>query len=284
MTDSDASRAIAGLVRRSGSSFFWAMRLLARDKREGLFAIYALCRELDDIADEPADDADKRARLDAWRRELDAVYRGMPTTPLGRGLLGPVRRFGLPRDEFEALVAGMEMDVGQGLRAPPLDQLRLYCRRVAGAVGLLALPVFGSTGEQSRRFALDLGDALQLTNILRDVAEDAAMGRLYLPREILDEAGIGDSDPTRVVAHPRLALARAGLARLAERRFADAKEALAQVPDRGALRPALVMMAVYRALFHRLMQRGWAEIEPRLLRLSAAEKFGIALRCQVLGR
>ncbi|MEO5374614.1 MAG: presqualene diphosphate synthase HpnD [Alphaproteobacteria bacterium] len=287
VADAEATACVESLVRRSGSSFFWAMRLLPTPRRRGLYALYAFCRELDDIADEPAPTADQRSRLDAWRREVASLYEGAPATLIGRALLEPVRRFGLPRDEFDAFIDGMDMDIDQGMRAPALDRLRLYCRRVAGAVGLLSLPVFGSGGDEARRFALELGEALQLTNILRDVAEDARMGRLYLPREILDEAGIAppgtDTETMDVLAHPRLGLACAGLARLAEGRFIAADRTLARITDRQALRPAVMMMAVYRALFNRLRRRGFERIEPRL-RLSAAETLWIALRARVLGR
>ncbi|MGQ0662107.1 MAG: presqualene diphosphate synthase HpnD [Pseudomonadota bacterium] len=272
---------VAVQVRRAGSTFYWAMRLMPRQRREAMFAIYALARELDDIADGPHAAAEKRRALEAWRDEIDAVYRGAPARLLGRALLAAVRRYRLPRAEFEELIRGMEMDVAGPLIAPPLSELELYCRRVAGAIGLLSLPVFGCDGPSAREFALHLGGALQMTNILRDVAEDAANGRLYLPREMLDKAGIATTDPRSVAGHPALAVACAALAAHAERQFAAAAEALAAC-DRRALRPALIMMVLYRRLLDKIRSEGWPAA--RRVRLGAAIRLGVALRVTLLAR
>jgi phytoene synthase len=151
----------------------------------------------------------------------------------------------------------MEMDLEGPIRAPTLPILDLYCRRVAGAVGLLSLPVFGADGPAEHEFALLLGRALQLTNILRDVAEDAAIGRLYLPREYLGEVGIQSDDPEIIVRHPRLAEAMRRLAVDAEHSFAAADETLARCRRR-PLWPALAMMAAYRPVLGRLAQNGYS--------------------------
>lgn len=270
-------------VRRSGSSFYWAMRLLPRPRREAMFAVYAYCREVDDIADGPGELAAKRLALDQWRGELDALFDGHPRRALSRALEAPIAAFGLRRRDFDAILDGVAMDAAGPLRAPDMATLELYGARVAGAVGLLSVRIFGCRDAHADDFALTVGQALQLTNILRDVAEDAADGRLYLPAELLDAAGIESRDPARAVAHPALPEACAALARIAQARFAAARAMLAAMApaDRAALRPAVIMMVVYARLLDRLIGGGWRRLDPPL-DLAKAEKLWIALRHAVL--
>ena len=275
-----AVRHVDAVVGGSGTSFFWAMRLLPRPRREAMFAVYAFCREVDDIADDEAAVAVKRARLGRWRDEIDCLYAGRPQSPIARALADPVARYGLARDDFLALIDGMEMDAGDAMRAPSMAELELYCARVAGAVGLLSVRVFGAAGETARRLALTLGEALQLVNILRDLAEDAARGRLYLPRELLAAHGIASREPRAVLADPALGAVCDDLAAAARRRFAEARHLLAACPRR-PMRPAVVMMTVYRRLLDRLVRRGWTRLDAPV-RLSAAEKLWVALRHGVL--
>ena len=177
-------------VKRSGTSFAAGMSILSRERREGMHAIYAFCREVDDIADGDQSVVDKRLSLAAWRAEIDSLYAGKPRTPVGVALAGPVERYSLDRAEFILMIEGMEMDAEGPVVAPSMETLLAYTRRVAGAVGMLSMPVFGAPQcAASRDFALSLGDALQFTNVLRDVGEDAAIGRLYLPRELLEKHG-----------------------------------------------------------------------------------------------
>lgn len=272
----------SAVAERSGSTFYWPMRLLPRSKRAAMFAIYAFCRRIDDIADEPGDTAEKRAALDGWRREIRSLYAGgAPTSPLAAALKGAIDRYGLPRGELEALIDGMAMDVGEGLRGPALPTLRLYCRRVAGAVGMLAIRVFDRADAATESFALALGEALQLTNILRDLAEDAQLGRLYLPRELLDEADIGSNEPETVLAHPNLPQACEALAELAEARFLEARriiDAAARSTRRGSLWAAVAMMVLYHRLLCRLRARGWTDLTRRV-RVGKRESAWVALRC-----
>ncbi len=273
------------LVRRAGTSFYWAMQILPKPKRNAMFAIYAFCRAVDDIADEPAAVADKLAGLADWRREIEALYGGHPSHPITRALAGPLMRYGLAKDDFLAVMRGMEMDANGPIRAPAMAELELYCDRVAGAVGLLLMAVFECPDPRGRDFALATGRALQLTNILRDLAEDAEDGRLYLPRELLDAAGIENSSPSRVLADPAVARACAGLARAALAHF-DEADALFRAMAPGArtsLRPARIMTAVYRRLFERLLARGWERIDEPV-RLSKLERLWIALHVGVLVR
>ncbi|HET6520469.1 MAG TPA: presqualene diphosphate synthase HpnD [Geminicoccaceae bacterium] len=277
--DAAAARAhVRAVVARSGTSFFWAMRLLARPRREAMFAIYAFCREVDDVADGDDPPAMKLARLAEWRAELDRLYAGRPTSfPTLRALAaGPVAAYGLRREDFAAIIDGMEMDATGRMVAPSLAELELYCARVAGAVGLLSLCAFGARGPHAPAVADALGQALQLTNILRDLHEDAAAGRLYLPRELLAAHGIAARDPDAVLADPALPAACADLAALARRRFDEAAAAIARGARR-PLRPAIVMMTVYRRLLERLADRGWSE-PGAPVPLSKAEKVWIAVR------
>jgi len=269
----------SAVAERSGSTFYWPMRLLPASKRAAMFAIYAFCRRIDDIADEPGDPVEKRAALDSWRREIRSLYAGgAPTGPLAAALKGAIDRYGLPRGELEALIDGMAMDVGPGLRAPELATLRVYCRRVAGAVGLLAIRVFDRADPANEAFALALGEALQLTNILRDLTEDAALGRMYLPHELLLAAGIGVSAPDMVLAHPGLPQACEALADLAETRFAEARRAIAGKPG-GPLWAATAMMVLYHRLLRRLRARGWSD-PARRVRVGRRESAWVALRCR----
>ncbi|MGF1630798.1 MAG: presqualene diphosphate synthase HpnD [Kiloniellaceae bacterium] len=272
-----AARAhVHAVATRSGSSFLWGMRLLPRPRREAMYAIYAFCREVDDIADEGGTPAEKLRALAAWREEIDRLYAGCPSRPTTQALLGPVHDYALPKQEFLAVIDGMEMDARADIRAPAMADFHLYCRRVAGAVGVLSVHAFGATEPEAQALALAQGDALQFTNILRDVAEDAGRGRLYLPRELLQRHGIDSDDPPTVLRDPRLAGACRDLAALAQERFAEAEGLMARC-RRGPMRPARIMLAVYRRLLTRLQQRDWADMSEKI-RLPKAEKLWIVLR------
>ncbi len=279
---SAADRAhVDALVRRSGSSFFWGMRALPPHKREACYAIYAFCREVDDIADGTESVEQKRAALAQWRAEIERLYSGAPSRPVTRVLHEAVRAFDLDRDAFLAIIDGMEMDANGPIRAPSQEELRLYCARVAGAVGRLCVRVFGIGNPQGRALAEELGRALQLTNILRDLAEDASLGRLYLPRELLEANGIATREPDAVLAHPRLPRVCAALGEEAEAGFDEAARIMATL-DVEAVRPARMMMDVYRRLLSRMAAQQFNGAgAPRGLfeRVrSKAEKLAIALR------
>lgn len=274
---SAADRAhVLSVVHAAGSSFYGAMRTLPKDRRDAMFAIYAFCREIDDIADDPMPKAERTAALADWRREIDRLYDGLPHKPTARALLEPVARYALRKEDFVALIDGMEMDANESFHGPSMDTLTLYCERVAGAVGLLSVHVFGEPGEPGTRLAWALGQALQLTNILRDLREDAERGRLYLPAELLSRHGIAARDPAAVLAHPALPAVCGDLAALARQRFAEAIAAMRDC-DRRKVRPAAVMMHVYRQVLEKLVQRGWARLDTPA-KLSKAAKAWIALR------
>ncbi len=241
--------------RSSGSSFYAAMRLLPKQQREAMFEIYSFCRAVDDIADSGAPRAERSAALDRWRAEIHRIYAGAPAARLAP-LAAAVARFGLAREDFLAVIDGMEMDCAADIRAPELATLDLYCDRVASAVGRLSVKVFGLPAAEGRELAHELGRALQLTNILRDLDEDAAAGRLYLPREALEAAGISERDPARVLAHPALDSACLVLAERARGHFAAAAAVMARCPRRRTRAPRL-MAKVYRHILDRMVRRGW---------------------------
>jgi phytoene synthase len=267
---------VQDVVVKARTSFYWAMRLLPAEKRQAMFAVYAFCRVVDDIADGDLPDAAKLRQLQGWREEIDRLYAGTARHAIARALAEPVRRFDLAREDFLAIIDGMEMDARGGLAAPPMDELRLYCSRVAGAVGLLSVRIFGAPRDSGRRLADALGEAVQLTNVLRDVAEDAELGRLYLPRELLDRHGVATTSLAATLRQPRLAAVCDDLAELAEQRFVDAAAVLDTMPRR-ELRPARLILVVYRRLLQRLRQRGFARLDEPV-KLSKAEKLWLIVR------
>ena len=215
------------------------------------------------IADGERPAAHKLAALAAWRDEIEALYAGRPSHLVARALHEPMLRYRLRREDFLSVIDGMEMDAREDIRAPDLATLDLYCARVASAVGHLSVHIFGDTSEAAHRVADSLGRALQLTNILRDLDEDARRGRLYLPREILERHGIHNADPIAVLRHPALPAACRELAAIAETHFRDSARAMAQCRRR-AMRPAAVMGAVYRATLQQLLRGEWRDPAARL--------------------
>lgn len=272
----DARAAIRAQVAAAGTSFYWAMRVLPAARREAMFSIYAFCRDVDDIADSDAPPSEKLAELDRWRGEIDAIFAGRPRRSLGYLLAEAIAAYGLRRADFLAVIDGMEMDARQDIRAPSLDELDLYCDRVASAVGRLSVRAFGCDSQAADRVAHALGRALQLTNILRDLAEDAARGRLYLPRELLERAGVPIGEPQSVLRHSALPVACEALAERAARHFTEARAAMALCPRR-PMRPAAVMGAVYHALLLRLRRQGWTALDERV-GVPAALKLWLAVR------
>jgi phytoene synthase len=259
----------------SGSSFYAAMRILPAEQRQAMFQIYSFCRKVDDIADSNGPRDERLAALQQWRDDVDALYRGQPPARLA-DYVGSVRRFDLQRADFLAIVDGMEMDVPQDIRAPDLATLDLYCDRVASAVGRLSVRVFGLPEGDGIELAHHLGRALQLTNILRDIDEDAGLGRLYLPREWLHEAGIAETDPIKVAADPRVPKVCAPLVERARMHFSKSDEIMARNARR-VVRAPRIMSKYYGSILHRLIARGFAP--PRdSVRVSKITKVAIVLR------
>ena len=272
----DARHQALQIVNRSGSSFTLAMKLMSRARRQAMFAVYAFARAVDDIADGDAAPAQKSQQLDEWRHEIERVYAGNPATAIGLALSDAVQTYALPKQEFLLLVEGMEMDAVP-IVAPPMQTLLDYTRRAAGTVGLLSMPIFGAPpGLVSDRFALALADGLQLTNILRDVHEDALIGRLYLPQELLAGQGLERLPPLAVAESPLTVNVAAELGLIARLRFQDARSAMASL-DRRHIRPALMMMGVYEGYLTLLEQSGWG-LGDQPVRMSKRQKLLRSLR------
>lgn len=265
----------------SGSSFYSAMRLMPKAEREAMFAIYAFCRAVDDIADDgEGTRAERFDRLAAWRDELDRLYSRGPSNL--SGFLAPhIAAYGLRKEDFLAVIDGMEMDVERDIRAPDFATLDLYCDRVASAVGRLSVKIFGMEEEPGFRLAHHLGRALQLTNILRDLDEDAAIGRLYLPREALRDAGIDIEEPVSVTAMPQVDKACRQVARVAHEHYSASEQILSARP-RGQLRAPRLMGAVYSVILGKMEKQGWFAPRTRA-KIGKAELAMIVLR-RGLGR
>jgi phytoene synthase len=250
-----ANADISAPQRAAGSSFYSAMRILPRAQRDAMFEIYAFCRKVDDIADSDMPRAERVTALAQWRSDIESIYSSNAPARL-QSLAATARQYSLRKDDFLEIIAGMEMDAVEDIRAPAWDKLDLYCDRVASAVGRLSVRVFGIEGDNGVRLAHHLGRALQLTNILRDIDEDAAIGRLYLPREALDGAAIASSEPAMVTESPQLARACDPVVDRARQHFAEAEVIMAQCPRR-VVRAPRVMGKVYRAILEGMVERGW---------------------------
>lgn len=238
----------------SGSSFYYSFRFLPRAKRQAITALYAFCREVDDAVDECSDAGVARMKLAWWRTEIAALYAGKPTHPVTQALATALERFALPQEQLGEIVDGMEMDLDRD-RYADFKALHLYCYRVASVVGLLAAEIFGYRDRRTLRYAHDLGLAFQLTNIIRDVGEDARRGRIYLPQDELDRFGVAEADilagrPTE------------GFSRLMEFQVARAQEcyerAFASLPagDRRRQVAGLIMAAIYRTTLEEIVKDG----------------------------
>jgi presqualene diphosphate synthase len=247
---------MAAAERASGSSFYNAMRILPRAQRLAMFEIYSFCRQVDDIADSRGPRDERREQLERWRSDIDGLYAGKPV-PRTHGLLTPVREFGLRREDFHAIIDGMEMDVIEDIRAPDEATLDVYCNRVASAVGRLSVRVFGMEEQDGIALAHHLGRALQLTNILRDLDEDAALGRLYLPAQALRAADITTTEPTAVLASPMLGKVCASMVERARVHFSQADKIMARNPRR-CVRAPRIMSDAYRLILDSLVARGWS--------------------------
>jgi phytoene synthase len=247
----------AVMQKAAGSSFYSAMRLMPKMQREAMLAIYAFCRAVDDIADDGVGSrAERQIALNAWRTDIKELCAGKPTARTAF-LADATTTFGLRREDFEAVIDGMEMDVEQDIRAPSLATLDLYCERVASAVGRLSIKVFRMEEGPGFALAYHLGRALQLTNILRDIDEDAAMGRLYLPKEHLTASGIQSDDPAEVIADHRIDSVCRKVAALAHQRYSDADRVLRAHP-KGHIRAPKLMGAVYGQILREMERAGWA--------------------------
>jgi phytoene synthase len=282
-----ATSLVSQLTRRSGSNFYYAFLTLPRDRREALYAVYAFCRTVDDIADlgqeRGADPAALRTELRRWRRQIAACYDdgGLPEHPIAQRLAEAVRRYRIPREALEAIIDGVEMDL-DAVSYETEDDLYPYCYRVASAVGLAAIEIFGYSDPRAREYAVNLGVALQLTNIIRDVGSDARAGRVYVPRQDLKKFGVTVDD----LKNGRYTAVFVSLmehqAARARRYYAAARAAFPQA-DARSLVPAQIMGNIYYALLEEIEARRFRVFGERVA-LPVHRKIGIALWCWASAR
>jgi phytoene synthase len=258
----------------SGSSFYYGFLCLPASRRRAIMALYAFCREVDDIVDETDDIEHARAQLDEWREELDRVYDGAPRHPVGQALAEIVGEFGLPQEQLREIIDGMEMDLDHN-RYADFSALQLYCYRVASVVGLLSAEIFGRGERATLRYAHDLGMAFQLTNILRDVGDDARRNRIYLPQDELARFDVSEEDVLSGRETPQM---KQLLAFQAQRALEFYERALSELPqtDRRAQRPGLVMAAIYRGLLDRIVATDYPVLG-KPLRLPTTLKLKLAV-------
>lgn len=259
--NSDAKE-VEAIVRAAGTSFYRGMAILPPDRRAAMYAVYAFCRIVDDIADDDATPLPAREPLlEAWRDRIAGLYEGRAGDAITRELLRAVQAFDLRRDDFLDVIDGMRMDA-EAIVAPPMALLDIYCDRVAASVGRLSVRAFGDSSHAADEVAFHLGRALQMTNILRDIAEDAARGRLYLPAEYLAAESV-PPDPAEARRHPALPRVAARLAQDAHSHFAAAAAAMEKC-DRQAMRPARLMGGTYAAILRAVEKDGWRDLSRRV--------------------
>jgi len=277
--DADYERC-AEITRHSRSSFYFAFILLPPERRRALHAVYAFCRFIDDIADDESI-REPALLLKRWREELERVYAGTPTRALSRALADSARRFNIPRELFEEIINGVEMDLSRK-RYETWEELRPYCYRVASALGLICIEIFGYRNPSAKSYAENLGLALQLTNILRDVREDAERGRIYIPLEDLAQFNVSEEEILGAVYTPNFVSLMDFEARRAQGLYAAAQHALAP-EDRATLLTAEAMRLIYGALLERIIRSNYKVLDRRHS-LSAPHKLYLVGRAWASGR
>jgi phytoene synthase len=265
---------------KSGSSFYYSFLFLPPPRRRAITALYAFCREIDDVVDECTDVGLARTQLAWWRTQIAACYDGTPEHPVCLALLPAIRDFGLPREQLLEIIDGMEMDLDQS-RYLDFKGLQLYCYRVASVVGLLAAQIFGATQRETQKYAHDLGIAFQLTNIIRDVGEDARRGRIYLPVSELQQFNVRAADILNARYSDEFRQLMEFQIKRARQYYEQAMAALPQV-DRAAQRPGLVMAAIYRTLLDEIERDGCRVLDRRIA-LTPLRKLWLAWKTWLRG-
>jgi phytoene synthase len=276
MTVSEAQAYCTTLTKNSGSNFYYSFLFLPKSRRDAMYTVYAFCKAVDSAVDEPPPGSNPKEELRRWRAELDRVYSGEPTWPLMTSLAHHAKRLSIPKAYFEELIKGVEMDL-ETTRYATFEALSLYCYRVASIVGLICLHIFGPTSAHAQDYAVDLGMAFQLTNILRDLATDAEQGRIYLPQEDLTQFGYAESELLERKESPRLRELIRFEAQRARAYYGKAHDALACLSkkDRRALTVAEIMRAVYSRILEHIEHPEHAVFGPRV-RLSTSNRLALA--------
>ena len=247
---------------KSGSSFYYSFLFLPPDKRRAITALYAFCREVDDVVDECSDANVARTTLNWWRGQVTEIYSGKPQHPVALALVPVVKQFNLAQEHLLEIIDGMEMDIDQP-RYPDFKSLQLYCYRVASVVGLLSVEIFGYSDRRTLKYAHDLGIAFQLTNIIRDVGEDARRNRIYLPMDELQQFGVAAADILNARETENFHRLMAFQIERAQRYYRQALEHL-PAADRKAQRTGLIMATIYRATLNEVVASGCHVLKERV--------------------
>lgn len=284
MKASDAQAYCTAYTKNSGSNFYYSFLFLPKAKREAMYTVYAFCKAIDSAVDEPAAGSDPKEELTHWRNELDAVYSGTPTTPIMVSLAHHVQSIGIPKAYFEELIKGVEMDLFNN-RYVTFDELSLYCYRVASVVGLICLHIFGVTSARAQDYAVALGMAFQLTNILRDVGTDAGERRIYLPLEDLRKWNYAEKSMLNRSYSPEFCALMEYEASRAHHYYQRADAALNALPpeERRALTVAEIMRGIYSRILDQIERSNYQVFGPRIS-LTSTQRLIIALRIWLRSR
>ena len=284
MTSSDAQAYCTAYTKNSGSNFYYSFLFLSKAKREAMYTIYAFCKALDSTVDEPPVGSHPTEELTRWRRELDTVYAGTPSDPIMISLAHHVKTMGIPKAYFEELIKGVEMDLTTH-RYQTFDELSLYCYRVASVVGLICLHIFGVTSARAQDYAVALGMAFQITNILRDVGTDAAQGRIYLPLQDLQKYNYAERSLLNQSYGPEFRMLMEHEAAQAHLYYRRAEAAITAMPshDRRALTVAEIMRGIYSRMFEEIQRSEYRVFGPRIS-LTKNQRLIIALRVWLRSR
>ena len=266
---------------KNGTAIFLGMRLLPKAKREALYTLFAWARHLEDVVESSLEDKEKQEIMNGWRRELDNIFdKKVPATDIGRRIYKNCMRFKLPKSEFINMLTSISKNVNKPLQAPSMKQLTGYCRGVGGMAGSLSLRVFGCEDEKIiNELSSSMGTAVQITNILRNIKEDANNNRLYIPQELLAKAEITSTDPKTVLVDKNLSIAREEMAKIAAQNYEQAYKILGNL-DKTTARPLRLIMDIYKRYFDMMSNRGWEVISPKP-QLSKFRKLYILIRAML---
>lgn len=273
----DAMREVRAIVKASKTSFAAGMAVLPLPRREAMYALYAFCRVVDDIADDSPTDKERHEGLALWRERIhDLFHKQQPADSITTALLRPMESYELQEKDFLDVITGMEMDAEKTIVAPSMNELDHYCDLVASAVGRISVRIFGDASDHAQKVAYHLGRAMQLTNILRDIAEDASRGRLYLPSDLLEKHTIETRIPDEVINHPNLPIMCQNMADIAQQHFTLAEKEMCNC-NWNSMRPARQMRNYYHAILKKLRKADWQDPHNRIS-LSFLDKLCVFLR------
>jgi phytoene synthase len=286
MTPEEAQRYCTILTKRSGSNFYYSFLFLPKARREAMYAVYAFCRQVDSMVDEPAPGSHPQESLAACRAEITALFQsanpgGAVTSPVMLCLATHIQRYGIPQVYFHDIISGVEMDLSV-TRYRDFEDLTMYCYRVASAVGLICLKIFGTVRPESETYAVNLGIAFQLTNILRDVKTDAARGRIYLPQEDLQRFHVKEQEILDGVDSPAFRELMAFECRRAHDYYRRAEAAVTST-DRPVLLPAEIMRRIYKGILQQIEAADYQVFQGRIT-IAAWRRFAVALTMWVRSR